>query len=143
MADNTNNKVKELVVEASTERLPEVLGFVEGCLEEASCPMKTQMQISVAVEEIFVNIAQYAYAPKTGSATVHVEISGDPPEAAITFIDKGVPYDPLKKPDPDISLSAEEREIGGLGIYMVKKSMDDVVYEYKDGQNVLTIKKKL
>ena len=142
MNDNMDKKIKEIVVEASTERLREVLGFIEGCLEEAGCSMKTQMQIAVAVEEIFVNIALYAYAPKTGTATVRIEISGEPAEAAVTFIDRGVPYDPLKKPDPDVTLSAQDRQIGGLGIYMVKKSMDDMRYEYKDGQNVLTIRKK-
>jgi anti-sigma regulatory factor (Ser/Thr protein kinase) len=78
-----------------------------------------------------------------GEATVRVEVIEDPLAVVITFIDKGVPYDPLAKADPDITLSAEERDIGGLGVYMVKKSMDDIIYEYKDGQNILKIKKYL
>lgn len=136
-------KCKELSVPAEVEKLPELLSFLEQQLEEAGCPMKTQMQISVAAEEIFVNIANYAYAPGKGIATVRLTISQNPDTATITFIDRGTPFDPLKKEDPDVTLSAEEREIGGLGIYMTKKTMDEVRYEYKDGQNLLTLIKKL
>ena len=85
--------------------------------------------------------AHYAYRPDVGPATVRVEVEKDPPAVSITFIDHGIPYDPLAKEDPDITLSAEERSIGGLGIFMVKKSMDDIDYEYKDGQNILHIRK--
>ena len=134
--------MKEITVKAADEKLDNVIAFVTGELEAYDCPMKTQMQIEVAVEELFVNIAHYAYSPETGDATIQVDIS-DRREAAITFIDSGTPYDPLAKPDPDVTLSAEERQIGGLGIYMVKKSMDDVRYEYKEGKNILTIVKKL
>ena len=134
---------KELSVPAEVERLPEVLSFLEQQLEEAGCPMKTQMQISVATEEIFVNIANYAYAPGKGIATVRMAIHEDPATATITFIDRGTPFNPLKMEDPDVSLSAEEREIGGLGIYMAKKTMDELRYEYKDGQNRLTLIKKI
>lgn len=133
----------ELTLDATIENLDDVLAFVDGELEKLDCPMKTQMQIDVAVEELFVNIAHYAYAPNTGSATVRFDAVREPKAAAITFVDRGVPYDPLAKPDPDVTLSAEERQIGGLGIYMVKKSMDDMKYEYRDGQNILTIVKKL
>ena len=133
---------KELVVPAEIEKLPEVLAFIESQLDEMECPMKAQMQISVASEEVFVNIANYAYKPGSGTAAVHVMHTTDPAMASITFIDSGTPFNPLEKDDPDISLSAEEREIGGLGIYMTKKTMDDVSYEYKDGQNRLTIIKR-
>ena len=136
-------KRDELVVEALTENLPQVTAFVDARLEAADCPMKAQMQIDVAVEEIFVNIAGYAYAPEIGMATVRVEVSEEPLTVTITFIDHGVPYDPLAKEDPDVTLSAEQRELGGLGIFMTKKLMDDVSYEYKDGQNILTLRKKL
>ena len=129
--------------EAVPEQLGAVLEMVDAELEERGCPVKTRMRIDVAVEEIYINIASYAYSPGTGSAVVRVEIAPDPLTAIITFIDHGVPYDPLAKEDPDVTLSAEERQIGGLGIFMVKQSMDDVVYEYKDGQNMLTLKKKL
>lgn len=135
--------VKELTIDADVNNLDEVLAFVDEQLEVHDCSPKIQMQIDVAVEELFVNIAHYAYNPKTGPATVRVEILDNPLAVVITFIDNGVPYDPLAKPDPDVTLSAEEREIGGLGIYMVKKSMDDIQYEYKDGKNILKIRKNL
>ena len=136
-------EMDKLTVEAKTENLEEVLGFVDRHLETMDCSTKVSVQIDVAVEELFVNIAHYAYSPGTGSATIGVEILKDPAAIAITFTDRGKPFDPLAKEDPDITLSAEERQIGGLGIYMVKKSMDEVVYEYKDGQNILRIKKNL
>ena len=101
------------------------------------------MQIGVAVEEIFVNIASYAYAPETGKTKIRVEVSEEPVTVTITFLDHGVPYDPLAKADPNTKLPAEERQIGGLGVFLTKKLMDDVSYEYRGGQNILTLKKKL
>jgi len=133
----------ELTILASVENLERVLLFVDAELEKLDCPPKAQMQIDVAVEELFVNIARYAYAPDQGSATIRIQADADAHTVMITFIDSGIPYDPLVKPDPDVTLSAEERQIGGLGIYMVKKSMDDILYEYRDGRNVLTIIKML
>ena len=135
--------MKKLTIEASVDNLDEVLAFIDGELEAADCPMKTQMQIDVAVEEIFVNIAHYAYTPKTGMAVVGIDVAGEPPCASISFCDRGIPYDPLAKEDPDVTLSAEERQIGGLGIYMVKQAMDAMDYEYRDGQNCLTLMKRL
>ena len=135
--------MREITIEAKLENLDEVLGFVDGQLEELECPMKAQMQIDVAVEEIFVNIASYAYAPSIGNAVVRFESSQDPTSVTITFIDSGVPYDPVQKDDPDVTLSAEERGIGGLGIYMAKKAMDDMKYVYRDGQNILSISKSI
>ncbi len=136
-------KMKELVVDATIESIPKVTAFIDEQLEQLECPVKTQMQVDIAIDELFSNIAFYAYNPEIGSATVRVEVTEDPLAVVITFIDKGVPYDPLAKADPDITLSAEERDIGGLGIYMVKKTMDDVTYEYKEGQNILRIKKNI
>ena len=133
----------ELQVEAVRENLNEVQSFVEERLETAACSMKAQMQIGVAVEEIFINIADYAYAPDNGNATVRVEVSEEPVVVTITFVDHGIPYDPLAREDPDVTLPADEREIGGLGIFMTKKMMDDIAYEYRDGQNILTLKKNL
>ena len=135
--------MKELTIDATVENIAQVTAFVDEQLEELNCPMKAQMQIDVAIDELFGNIAHYAYNPDVGSAIVRVEVKQDPLSVIITFIDNGVQYDPLAKEDPDITLSAEEREIGGLGIYMVKKSMDEIAYEYKDGQNILTIKKQI
>ena len=135
--------MKELTITATIENLETVTDFVNEQLEAMDCPMKVQIQIDIAIDELFSNIAHYAYNPETGDATVRVEVMEDPLAVVITFIDKGVPYDPLAKADPNTTLSAEEREIGGLGIFMVKKTMDDITYEYKDGQNILMIKKRL
>ncbi|MBR5023830.1 MAG: ATP-binding protein [Victivallales bacterium] len=135
--------MKELTVDAAIENIPAVTAFVEEQLEQVGCPMKAQMQIDIAIDELFSNIAQYAYTPKTGKATVRVEVTENPMAVVISFIDNGIPYDPLAKADPNVSLPADERQIGGLGIFMVKKSMDEINYEYKNGQNVLTIKKHI
>lgn len=135
--------MKELELAATTENLNAVLAFVDEELEAVGCSMRSQMQIDIAVEEIFVNIAHYAYNPEVGKATIRVEVQPEPLAVSLTFLDQGVPYDPLAKADPDVSLSAEERQIGGLGIFMVKKSMDDVQYRYENGRNILTLKKTL
>ena len=133
--------MNEMTVLATIENLKQVIAFVDAELEALDCSMKVQIQIDVAVEEIFVNIAHYAYAPGSGQATIRVETSLEPKAVTVTFTDKGIPYDPLSRPDPDVTLSAEERQIGGLGIYMVKKTMNEMEYEYRDGQNVLRMKK--
>lgn len=140
--DTLDYSPDELEIEAVTDNLNAVQSFIDEKLEAADCPMKAQMQIGVAVEEIFVNIAHYAYNPDVGNAIVRVEVS-DEPSVSITFIDHGVQYDPLAREDPDITLSAEDRDIGGLGIFITKKTMDDVTYEYKNGKNILKLKKKL
>ena len=131
----------ELIVDAKTEKLDEVLDFIDAFLEGLDCPMKVLTQINIAAEEIFVNIAHYAYGTKEGGAEIVVDVADG--VAEITFIDEGTPYDPLSKPDPDVTLSAEEREIGGLGIYIVKKSMDSVSYEYSDRRNIFTMRKRI
>ena len=135
--------MKELTIQATVENIDAVTGFVEEQLEALGCSLKIRAQIDIAIDELFGNIAQYAYHPGVGPATVRVELTEDPLAVVLTFIDHGVPYDPLAKEDPNTSLSAEERGIGGLGIYMVKKTMDGVDYEYKDGQNILRITKKI
>ena len=135
--------MKELTLEATIENVDKVIGFVDEMLEECGCGMKAQMAIDVAVDELFANIARYAYDSGTGYATVKAEVIEEPLSVKITFIDSGKPYDPLAKTDPDTTQSVEDRQIGGLGIFIVKKSMDDVSYEYKDNQNILTITKKL
>ena len=135
--------MKELIIQAVTDNLSEVLSFVDEQLEAADCPIKTQLQIDVAVEEIFVNIAHYAYASGSGTAELRAGVSGEPPTFEMSFIDSGIPFDPLAKPDPDVTLPVEKKQIGGLGIYIVKKTMDDVRYEYRDGHNCLTLKKVL
>lgn len=133
--------MRELTLGAKTENLEQVLNFVNGLLEENNCPVNLVFELDIAVEELFVNIAHYAYTPGVGEATIQVSFEGE--SVVITFIDGGIPYNPWAKKDPDITLSLEERKIGGLGIYMVKNSMDEVGYVYKDGKNIVTIKKNL
>ena len=133
----------ELTLEAKVENLNLVMAFVDKYLESLDCPMKAQMQIDVAVEELFVNVASYAYAPGTGEVTIRIGTEQDSGMVDITFEDGGIPYDPLAKKDPDVTLSAAERQIGGLGIFMVKKSMDDMQYRYENGKNILTIRKQI
>lgn len=135
--------VKELTINAVVENIDKVIAFVDEQLEGLDCPIKAKSQIDIAVDEVFGNIVHYAYTPNIGPATVRVEIEEKPLAVVITFIDHGVPYDPLVKEDPDITMSVEERDIGGLGIYIVKKSMDQITYEYKDQKNILKIKKNI
>ena len=133
--------MRELKIAALNENLPEVLKFIGENLEQTGCKPADSTRIEVAVEEIFSNIANYAYNPETGSAKVSVELSDDPVKVIISFTDNGKPYNPLAKEDPNLKLSLSERERGGLGIFMTKKFMDKVSYEYKDGMNILTIEK--
>ena len=128
---------------AKTEALSDVLGFVEQMLDSFECPIKIQVALCVAIEEVFVNIAHYAYGE--GEGNMSLGIGFDEESRAITFrmTDKGIPFDPLKKPDPDISLSADEREIGGLGIFITKKTMDSLTYTYENNENILTMIKKI
>jgi len=135
--------MKELNIKATLENVDTVTDFVDEQLEELGCSMKAQTQINIAIDELFSNIARYAYNPDIGEATVRVEVEKDPMAVIVTFIDNGIPYDPLKNVDPDTSLPAEEREVGGLGIFIVKKTMDEVVYEYSEGRNILKIKKQI
>ena len=135
--------MRELTLEATIDNIPAVTDFVDRELEALGCPMKAQMQIDVAIDELFGNIAYYAYDPETGPATVRVEVAKDPLAVIITFIDRGRPFDPLSGKDPDVTLPIEDRKVGGLGVFLVKKTMDDVNYEYKDGQNILRIRKNM
>ena len=135
--------MEKLSVKADVNSLGEVQDFVDRILEEHECSMKAQMQIDIAVEELFVNIAHYAYPSGGGDAIIEVDTESVADCVKITFEDTGVPYDPLKHEDPDVTLSAEDRDIGGLGIFMVKQSMDDISYEYTDNRNRLTIVKKI
>ena len=132
-----------LTVQAEVSNLPDVLEFVDTELESVGCDMKTQMMIEIAAEELYTNIAKYAYEPGTGEAVIRIRHLEDPKAVEITFEDSGIPYDPLAKEDPDVTMPAEEREIGGLGIFMVKKSMDEVTYEFSGGHNIVRIPKLL
>ena len=135
--------MKELTLPAIVENIESVTDFVNEYLDEVGCSMKVQMQIAVVIDEIFSNIAHYAYAPSVGNVTVRVAVNRETKVLILSFADRGVAYNPLIKEDPDVTLSAEERQIGGMGIFMVKKLMDDITYEYVEGRNVLTMWKKL
>lgn len=135
--------MKEITIEAAIENIEKVTDFINAELEALECPIKAEMQIDVAIDELFGNIAHYAYSPETGKAVVRFEVVKEPLAVIITFIDNGKPFNPLAQVEPDTTLSAEERQIGGLGIFLVKKTMDSIEYEYKDGKNVLMIKKSL
>ena len=128
---------------AKTEAVPDVLGFVEETLEGYECPMKTQLAVCVAIEEVFVNIAHYAYGSGEGDVTLGIGFDGAGRTVTFRMADSGIPFDPLEKADPDITLSAEEREIGGLGIFITKKTMDSITYAYENGRNILTMIKKV
>jgi sigma-B regulation protein RsbU (phosphoserine phosphatase) len=128
---------------AKTESLPDVLGFVEETLEGFECPMKIQTAICVAIEEVFVNVAHYAYPQSDGDMTLYIGFDAETRSVTFRMTDKGIPFDPLKKPDPDVTLSAEERVIGGLGIFIAKKTMDSLSYSYENGENILTMTKKI
>ena len=138
--------MKSLEIKAVTDNLDTVLDFINEQLETMGCTMKNQIQIDMAVEELFVNIAHYAYKGGVGKARI---LTGEDPGSRepgilrITLIDWGVPFNPLEKKDPDISLSVEDREIGGLGIFMAKKVMDHMDYSYEEGRNILTMTKKV
>ena len=132
-----------ITTEAKTENIEQITAFVDRELEKRNCPLKQQIQIRTAIDEIVTNIASYAYAPGTGSVTVRFDYDESDGSALLTFMDEGVPFDPLQRPDPDVTLSAEEREIGGLGIFLVRKTMDDVRYVREDGKNILRIRKKI
>lgn len=132
---------ESVTVPAEKEKLAEVTAFLDRFLEARDCPAKAQMQLELVTEELFVNVASYAYGDGAGDFTLRLREKAG--ELTMEFVDSGFPWDPLRKPDPDITLSAQERGIGGLGIFLVKKNTDSQSYAYIDGKNVLTLTKKL
>lgn len=128
-----------ITVPAISDAMGYILDFVEHELQSLGCSEKTKAQINIALDEIFTNIISYAYPSNTGEVKISLKVEPDSKTLSICFTDSGIPYNPLATPDPDITLSAEERGIGGLGIFMVKKSMDKMLYEYSNGKNKLTL----
>lgn len=133
----------KITLPAVIESIETATDFVNGILEDAGCSVRAQIQLDVALDELLSNVARYAYDGGEGDFTVSVEILEDPKRAVLTITDEGIPYDPLQKEDPDVTLATDERDIGGLGIFIVKKSMDDITYAYEGGKNILSIFKKI
>ena len=133
--------MEKITVDAVLENLQTVIDFATEKLEERDCSMKVIMQTELVIEEIFVNISNYAYHPEIGSATFCMEFEENPSAVLMTFIDRGRPYNPLEAEAPDTTLAIEERDVGGLGIFLVKKNVDEISYEYTDGKNILHMKK--
>ena len=133
--------MKEITVEATRENIPVVASLVEETLEEAGAGMKAMVKIAVAMDELLTNVVSYAYGNETGPMTTRISVQDG--VAEITISDRGTPFNPLEHEDPDVTLSAEQRKIGGLGIFMVKKSIDELSYVYKDGMNYVTIRHRI
>ena len=133
--------MEQLTIEATVENLQTVIDFVTERLEARDCPMKTSMQMELVIEEIFVNVSSYAYAPASGDVTICLDFTENPSAVEMIFIDGGKPYNPLERDDPDTTLDIDERDIGGLGIFLVKKNVDEISYEYAEGKNILRMKK--
>lgn len=134
----------QITLSASVDEVKKLTHFVNGHLEVLGCPQRVRIQVDVAIDEIFSNIVKYACMPETGPVTVKIKVDGNPPGVIISFFDRGIPYNPLASEHPDLTrLPKAKRRIGGLGLFLVKKIMDDVSYEYQDGQNILTIRKNI
>ena len=135
--------MKTMTLEAKIENIPVLTDFIDEQLQALDCPMKAQLQIDVAIDEVFTNIASYGYPEGDGMATVRIDFDADTRMVSIAFEDNGIPFNPMEQPEPDVTLPIEKRQIGGLGIFLVRKTMDDVDYRREDGRNMLTIKKKI
>lgn len=131
--------MKEIKVDATIENISVITDFINKELDIYNCPEKEKIKINIAIDELIANIAKYAYSNEIGQVVVQVDMNKD--YILMNFIDKGIPYNPLERAEPDVTLSLEERKVGGLGIYLVKKLMDDITYEYIDGKNVLKVRK--
>jgi sigma-B regulation protein RsbU (phosphoserine phosphatase) len=134
----TTKKIAELVIDAKIDNYDFVKEFVSKVFEKVECEKKIQNHILIAVEEIFLNISKYAYPQEIGEVKIIIAING---EVSLEFQDNGPPFNPLVMEDPDLTIPAEEVEIGGLGIFLVKKIMDKVEYRKEDNKNILKIKK--
>ncbi|BDZ69590.1 ATP-binding protein [Methanobacterium petrolearium] len=132
-----------ITITAKIENLPNVLNFINNQLNGLNISGKTLFQLELAIEEIYVNIARYAYVGEEGAVTITSCIEEDPLQIIVEFTDSGVPFNPLENEDPDFSQKTEEKEIGGLGIHLIKKNVDSLGYKFHDNKNVLTIKKIL
>ncbi len=135
--------MKEITLDATASNIAVVTDFVNAELEVLGCPSKARMQLDVAIDEVFGNISRYAYGSAVGCATVRLGFDEVEREVTLTFVDSGSEFNPCEAPEPDITLMLEERPIGGLGLFMVKKMMDGMAYRREDGRNILTLRKRI
>ena len=135
--------MKTMTLPAVLESIPPITEFVDAELDRLDCPMKAQMQLDIVIDELFSNIARYAYPDGPGEATVSIDFAPETRTVSLVFADSGIPYNPLEKEDPDVTLPLEQRSIGGLGIFLVRKNVDDMRYTRQNGQNILTVLKRI
>lgn len=135
--------MSKIRVQAKLDNLDKVLGFVNKQLKSVRSDVKEGLQLELSIEEAYVNIVNYAYGSDGGDIEIRSKMDNNPLEITIQFIDSGIPYNPLKNEDPNISLNTEDKELGGLGILLIKNNVDQMEYEYNNGKNIFTIKKKL
>jgi len=133
--------MKKITIPAKIENLPQAIDFINQQLKPFEPISQAQLQLELAVEEVYVNIAKYAYEPGEGKVFISCEIDENPLQATVQFTDSGIPYNPIDNKAPD--MKSREKEVGGLGIFLIKKNVDDISYQYQDGKNILTIRKKL
>lgn len=135
------NHAERLQIDALTENMDKVRAFIESYLEKTDCPPDVMMKIDLAVEELFVNVAYYAYGDDSGMAAILIEVPENERKVTVTVEDGGIRFDPFDKPEVKTASSAKDQPIGGLGIHIVKKMMDKVSYEFKENRNIVTIEK--
>ena len=144
-----SQNTEEITLPSVQESIPQAAEYIRGRLVSFGCPLKMQLQFAIVADEICSNICKFAYPDESGTMTVRLTLGSapgreqGPPSVFLSFIDQGIPYNPLSAPAPDITLSAKERKLGGLGVHITKHLMDDAVYEYKDGRNILRLRKDL
>lgn len=135
---------KNITVPSKADRLYEVQDFVNSCLSGSGASLKVLMQLQLVVEEVFINIANYAYSPPgSGNVDISCTVEEDVMKVTLKFVDSGPEFDPLKRPDPDLDKDLEDRPIGGLGIFLVKNSVDGLVYRRDGDKNILTVEKHI
>ncbi len=133
----------KLILTAKIENLNKVFDFLDAQLSSLAYNMKAKLQLELSIEEAYVNISKYAYTSDKGEVEILSSVDEDPLQITVQFVDSGIPYNPLKTEDPDLFTDTEEKELGGLGIFLIKKNVDNIKYKYHNGKNILTLQKKL
>jgi len=134
---------KSIELDATLENWKSVKNFLKEILVEKNCSRDDERTLQMAIEEIYCNIVNYAYAPHVGKVKIVGHFENDECVIILQFIDEGKPFNPLEKDEPDFTIAPEDREVGGFGIFIVREMVDNMSYEYKDRKNILTLKKNL